>query len=83
MSFVPGVFKIQIGFTFLVPAHPGSPGKKGPLNGCVCVCVCVCTHCAVRGDGKRRGRSHQPSQDYCQHRERCKLDYFCRIVLFG
>jgi len=22
--------KIQIGFTFLVPAHPGSPGKKGP-----------------------------------------------------
>jgi len=29
--------KIQIGFTFLVWAHPGSPGK-GPLNGCVCVC---------------------------------------------
>ena len=28
--------KIQIGFTFLVPAHPGSPGKR-PLNGCVCV----------------------------------------------
>ena len=28
--------KIQSGFTFLVPAHPGSPGK-GPLNGCVCV----------------------------------------------
>jgi len=26
--------KIQIGFAFLVPAHPGSPGK-GPLNGCV------------------------------------------------
>jgi len=32
--------KIQIGFTFLVPAHLGSPGKR-PLNGCVCVCVCV------------------------------------------
>jgi len=30
--------KIQIGFTFLVPAHLGSP-VKGPLNGCVCVCV--------------------------------------------
>ena len=30
--------KIQIGFTFLVPAHLGSPGK-GLLNGCVCVCV--------------------------------------------
>ena len=27
--------KIQIGVTFLVLAHPGSPGK-GPLNGCVC-----------------------------------------------
>jgi len=32
--------KIQIGFTFLVPAHLGSPGK-GPLNMC-CVCVIVC-----------------------------------------
>ena len=37
--------KIQIGFTFLVPPHRGSPG---PLNRCVCVrayvraCVCVC-----------------------------------------
>jgi len=30
--------KIQIGFTFLVLAHVGSPGK-GPLNGCVCVIV--------------------------------------------
>jgi len=26
--------KMQIGFTFLVPAHPGSAGK-GPLNMCV------------------------------------------------
>ena len=30
--------KIQIGFTFLVPAHLGSPGE-GPLNGCVCVWI--------------------------------------------
>ena len=30
--------KIQAGFTFLVPAHLGSP-RKGPLNGCVCVCA--------------------------------------------
>ena len=28
--------KIQIGFTFLVLAHPGVP-DKGPLNGCVFV----------------------------------------------
>jgi len=31
--------KIQIGFTFLVPAYLGSPGK-GPLNGCVCGVSC-------------------------------------------
>ena len=33
--------KIQIGFTFLVPAHPGSPGKGAVKRVCVCVCVCV------------------------------------------
>ena len=27
--------KIQIGFTFLVPAHPGSPGQRAAK--CVCV----------------------------------------------
>ena len=30
--------KIHTGFTFLVLAHVGSPGK-GPLNGCGCVRV--------------------------------------------
>ena len=35
--------KIQTGFTFLVPAHLGSPGK-GPLNGCVCVLVVYTSH---------------------------------------
>jgi len=29
--------KIQIGFTFLIPAHPGVVLDKEPLNGCVCV----------------------------------------------
>ena len=28
--------KIQIGFTFLVPAHPGSPAKKAVKRVCVC-----------------------------------------------
>ena len=42
--------KIQIGFTFLVPAHPGSPGK-GPLNGC----VCVFTY-RITGEGNAIGR---------------------------
>jgi len=28
--------KIQTGFTFLVPAHPGSPGKRDIKRVCVC-----------------------------------------------
>ena len=29
--------KIQIGFSFLVPAHPGSPRQKAIKRVCVCV----------------------------------------------
>jgi len=36
--------KIQTGFTFLVPAHPGSPGQRAIKQVCVCVCVFInCT----------------------------------------
>jgi len=35
--------KIQIGFTFLLPAHLGSPGKRAIKQVCVCVTV-VITH---------------------------------------
>jgi len=41
--------KIQISINFLVPAHPGSPGKRAVKRVCVCACVrarvrvCVCT----------------------------------------
>ena len=31
--------KIQIGFTFLVPAHLGSPGKRAVKRVCVCVII--------------------------------------------
>jgi len=31
--------KIQIGFTFLVPADLGSPGQRAVKWVCVCVCV--------------------------------------------
>ena len=31
--------EIQIGFTFLVPAHLGSPGQTAVKRVCVCVCV--------------------------------------------
>ena len=30
--------KIQIGFTFLVPAYPGSPGQRAGKRVCVCLC---------------------------------------------
>ena len=39
--------KIQIGFTFLVPAHPGSPGKRAIKCVCVCACVCVAVFCCA------------------------------------
>jgi len=45
--------KIQIGFTFLVPAHLGSPGK-GPLNGCVCVCVKCLVYVCRGGNAKHQ-----------------------------
>jgi len=34
--------KIQIGFTFLVPAYPGSPRKRAVKRTCVRACVRVC-----------------------------------------
>ena len=33
--------EIQIGFTFLVPAHPGSPGKRAVKRVCVCATYSV------------------------------------------
>ena len=40
--------KIQIDFTFLVPAHPGSPGQRAVK--CVCVCVCVSPQTTLTSD---------------------------------
>ena len=50
---VPCFSKIQIGFTFLVPAHLGSPGKRAVKRMCVCVCVCYCCRQAVSDEGLR------------------------------
>ena len=36
--------KIQIGFTFLVPAHPGSPGQEADKWVCVCVLAILYDH---------------------------------------
>jgi len=35
--------KVQIGFTFLVPAHPGSPGQR-VIKRCVCI-IFILTGC--------------------------------------
>jgi len=45
--------KIQIGFTFLVPAHPGSPGKRVVKRVCVCVSL-VCDGMIDLKHGLRR-----------------------------
>jgi len=39
--------KIQIGFTFLVPAHLGSPGKRDVKWVRVCVCVATAFNAAI------------------------------------
>ena len=42
--------KIQIGFTFLVLAHLGSPRQRAIKRVSVCVCVCACVRaCACLG----------------------------------
>jgi len=53
--------KIQIGFTFLVPAHPGSPGKRAVKRVCLCVCV-------IRG-GVRTHPTHPPAYGLAYQRQ--------------
>ena len=45
--------KIQIGCTFLVLAHPGSPGKRAVKRMCVCVCVHVCKIAQIKKYNKK------------------------------
>ena len=49
--------KIQIGFTFLVPAHPGSPGQRAVKRVCVSVCLSVCVIEVIEANCRVR-RSH-------------------------
>jgi len=65
---------IQIGFTFLVPAHPGSPGQRavkrvcGMLNRALSirppsVCVCVCLQLNLTSQSRSvPSRRHSDSQ---------------------
>ena len=58
--------KIQIGFTFLVPAHLGSPGQRAVKW----VCVCVCVFAAVGPCWERRTPYH--FTDTAEHTEKPK-----------
>ena len=33
--------RLVLPFTFLVPAHPGSPGQRAVKRVCVRVCICI------------------------------------------
>ena len=89
--------RIQIGFSFMVPAHPGSRGKR-PLNGCVCVCHGVTLYlrtrwsaqCAVDrhlGEAKSLDAGAGTSHDHIAIRlRRCRtadLDLGARSHLFA
>ena len=57
---------IQIGFTFLVPAHPGSPGQWAVKRVCVCVCYYL-------GPDWRHSTVHEtPAQ--CHQSRPCVVD---------
>ena len=49
--------KIQIGFTFLVPAHLGIPGKRAVKR----VCVCVLEQDDVAADKPAKPAHRRPS----------------------
>ena len=69
--------KIQIGFTFLVPAHLGSPGKE-PLNGCVCGRLCLLQwllRCAALGTGCSLLQLQCPGQLSLASLQGCYIEY--------
>jgi len=59
--------KIQIGFTFLVPAHPGSPGQRAVKCVCACVCVCVCEREREREHSRRKLSPTLAAAHYSSH----------------
>ena len=48
--------KIQAGFTFLVPAHPGSPKQR--VIKWVWLCVCGCMHNSRHSNGNDKPHHH-------------------------
>jgi len=59
--------KIQTGFTFLVPAHPGSPGKRAVKRVCV-------------GEGVvAQERGHRTASPKTFYAEKTRSDYDCLL----
>jgi len=69
--------KIQIGFTFLLPAHPGSPGQKAVNTGvCVCVLLVVMIHDAfVLEVCMGMGKTGIPRVPWDSHGNGCKISH--------
>ena len=67
--------KIQIGFTFLVPAHFGSPGKRAVKRVCACVCTSGCPgkEAVKRLTAKNRDQLRNPTL----------IEYGLPFYLFG
>ena len=49
--------KSRLVFTFLVPAHPGSPGQRAVKRVCVCVCKLYDLQVMIAYRGHRLDRS--------------------------
>ena len=64
--------KIQIGFTFLIPAQLGSPGKRAVKR----VCVCVCTFRASRWRLGRQGGPSPPGEAHFAGRRVLQLRHW-------
>ena len=63
--------KIQTGFTFLVPAHPGGPGQRAVKRACVCSAsstqmrTCHCPHLLL-SDVLRHCCCWAPGASHCR-----------------
>jgi len=86
--------KIQIGFTFLAPAHSGSPGKRAVTRMCVCVRACVpnvpdLMHCCwqkVKSQIYAEYKKLKSDSNYANDRRVCeylhrKLSHIKHVVL--
>jgi len=63
--------KIQIGFTFLVPAHLGSPGKRAVKRVCVCIEPLPCLfRLRCQEESEERGSSYDAAASARRPHER-------------